>query len=371
MTVTAYIKLSNRCPIGCTHCYLSEEVRADHGVMTPDTMKRTAAFLAEMTANGGHELNVIWHGGEPLILGPEIYMRMGSILDDYVATHTQNMQTSLIPYSSKFAPLVHSRFGGFIGSSVDFTQRTIKGSPQRYMDLWLDKVAQARADGITVIPGMVPGKAEIPRAREIVEWFISQGFAVFNVERYNAFGMRPLDWPSNLAHSHFLIDLFEEVIVRRFAQGSFTPYVRVLAAAIGGVLYNRPGDRWGGSCQSDFVVIEPDGSLNNCPDKSSYEKAYGNVTNGFDAFASSPERRKSIRIQVVGHKRSHCEDCENNSWCKSGCPIALNGPPDGQEECSGYKTFLNHVRAYTATDKGFTTANAYLNMNPFQQREAA
>ena len=56
-------------------------------------------------------------------------------------------------------------------------------------------------------------------------------------------------------------------------------------------------------------------------------------------------------MQSYGHKRSHCQGCENSSWCHSGCPITPNGVPDGEVECSGYKTFLSHIRQFIANGR--------------------
>jgi len=124
------------------------------------------------------------------------------------------------------------------------------------------------------------------------------------------------------------------------------PMIGAVKAGIMGVLYDEPGDRWGGSCQADFVVVEPDGSLNNCPDKSTVEEPYGNAHDGYDAFSRNAFRRKWIKIQKMDHKKPHCMGCENASWCQSGCPITPNGVPDGEVECAGYKTFLSHIRGF-------------------------
>lgn len=362
--ILAYLKATNYCNVGCSHCYLPEEVRADRGTMTWGTLRSTATLLKKMAErqNAG-SVHVLFHGGEPLMLKPNWFLEAGEHLDEILGHvggfHTESMQTSLIPYTSRFAEVVHQRFNSHLGSSVDFSQRTIKGSADAYLDKWMEKVDSARNDGIYIEPGMVPTRNEMGKEKEILEWFIDRDFSRFNIDRYNGFGLKFEDRPSNKEHSNFLTALFDEIMTR-MARGDKVPEINVVTAVLSGVVDGNPGDRWGGSCQSDFVVIEPDGSTNNCPDKSSFEDAFSNVFDGIDAFSASPLRRKWIRIQAVGHKTSDCAVCENNSWCKSGCPITGNGARDGEDECSGYWNHINHVRKFVSTTDGMSLSLRYL-----------
>lgn len=368
--ITAYLKPTNFCNVGCSHCYLTEEVRADRAKMSEETLQKTASMLEEMRlAQRKDKVHVIWHGGEPLVLKPDYFWKAGEILDKIMPGHSESVQTSLIPLREDHLPWIKARLGGSVGTSMDFSARTIRGEPLAYQELWMKKVEMCWRDGIMVIPGMTPSKNEIGRAAEIVEWFASRGFSRFNIERYNSYGFAAPALPSNREHSLFLIDMFAEVM-RRMANGGEAPMVRVLAAALGGVLNGTPGDRWGGSCTSDFIVIEPNGSLNNCPDKTSKDAAYSNVVDGFDGFARSSERRKWIRIQAVGHRGDHCRTCENNSWCKSGCPLTCNDLSREEGECSGYKSFLNYVRNFVNNDEGLLLAKTYLDKFISQRQSA-
>lgn len=358
--ITAYVKSTNRCNVGCTHCYLPEAVRADRTRMSDETVAATGKFLAEMMQRGRHGgAHVLWHGGEPLVLPAEWYYRAGEILDRYVPDRTESMQTSLIPLRAEHVELLKSRLGGFVGSSVDFSQRMIRGSVDRYHELWMKKVDMARAGGIEVVPGVVPTTREIGREKEIVDWMVDRGFTAFNVDRYNAYGTSFPDRPSNAEHSRILMGLFDALMDRMEKDGA-APLVGAVRASITGVLFGVGGDRWGGTCMSDFIVVEPDGSLNNCPDKASFEESFGNVADGFVQYAASKFRRKWIKHQALTHKKDYCTGCENQHFCQSGCPITPNGPSEGEDECSGYKSYLTHVRKRLADPSARDAAVAYL-----------
>ena len=348
--LTVYLKPTNFCNVGCSHCYLPEEVRADKSKMDDNTLHKVMGFLKEMKKSGNHEqIFLIWHGGEPLILSPEYFWNAGRIIDQYFSSDEliEAVQTSLIPFKEEFIELVHTRWRGEIGSSMDFNARRIKNSTESYQKLWMSKVNLARENGIFVIPGITPNKQDCYNAKEIFNWFVERDFFYISLDRYSNFNGDLPEFSSNREHSQFVIDLFD-LSIEYYKKNGKTPYIRTISAAISGIIYDIPGDRWGGSCQSDFIVINPDGKLNNCPDKDSFEDSYGNLFNGFESFQSSPLRKKWIRLQQVGHRIDECFECENANWCKSGCPITgnaceVNGEKD---ECSGFKSFINHVRDF-------------------------
>lgn len=348
--LNVYLKPTNYCNVDCSHCYLSKEVRADKNKMSPSDLERTFLFLKDtMKKLNVNRLSIIWHGGEPLILPASYYKEAGLILDKIFpeGNFMESVQTSLIPYNKSFAPLIQERWGNLIGTSIDFDSRLVKGSVEEYHKLWLSKVNLAREDGITVIPGMVPSIKDCQNTAFIYKWFKDNEFWWWNFDRYSNFNKVLENVPTNREHSNFLIGIFNEVVKELRSTGQ-AAFIKPVVAGISGVIANMPGDRWGTTCQSNFIVINPDGSLNTCPDRSSYEKSFGNVVSGANSFIDSPMRKKWIRIQQAGHRIDDCYNCENSSWCKSGCPITgnactINGERD---DCSGFKTYINHVRDF-------------------------
>lgn len=364
--ITAYVKSTNYCNVGCSHCYLSEQTRADKARMSMDTVRATGQLLAEMQQQQSRAVVLIWHGGEPLTLPATWYRAAGEVLDETLGAHAEALQTSLIPLTKDHIALIHERFDSAVGTSIDFSARRIKGDPLAYQRLWMEKVDLARSHGVHVVPGMVPTSNEQGRGAELLHWFNERGFREFNVERYNAFhGVLP-DVPTNQEHSEFLRDLFDGMM-QMLRDGRDAPLVRVIVSALRGVLYAQPGDRWGGECQTRFIVVNPDGSTNNCPDKATHEPGYSSVDDGYSAFANALPRRKWIRLQVAGHRNPDCATCRYNSWCRSGCPIACNDTAGRDSECSGYRSFLDHVRAFCSQSDNLDIALRYLQLVPEQR----
>lgn len=363
--ITAYLKPTNFCNVDCAHCYLPATVRANKERMDWPMMRKTLGFLTEMKISGRHDnIHILWHGGEPLVLSPSWFEEAGAVLDEFFPfpQRIESMQTSLIPWRREFAKIAHDRWLGEVGTSMDFSSRLIKGSAEEYQKLWMSKVDMAREDNVLVIPGITPGKAECQDANFIYRWFLERNFWIWGIDRYSNISGELPNFPTNREHSFFLRTLFD-LCMKDSAEKGRSPYIKAIVAGISGVLFGMPGDRWGSTCQSDFVVINPDGRLNNCPDKDSFESSYGSIQQGFGSFVSAPLRKKWIRLQTVGHRIDECATCENNTWCRSGCPITGNACTTSQgevDECSGYKTFITHVRNFiNASDENYALALAY------------
>ncbi len=368
--LTVYLKPTNYCNVGCDFCYLPESVRADKNRMSPDTLDATLELIRELALRENHDrIAILYHGGEPLSLSPEVlYWYSDRIREGLSGFDIQEtIQTSLIPLREGHIEFIAERCGSFVGSSIDFTGRTVQGSNQSYIDLWLKKVELARCHGIEVGPIMVPTTNETGDPQKVYSWFQSHGFSFFNIERYNAYGAGS-DRPDNKQHSTFLKELFNLAMADLGAGKDFVAN-NAVAASIGGVLHNQPGERWGGKCQRDFLVVNPDGSLNTCPDRIEYEKGeWPKSQDGIEAFQKSPARRGWIKVQMIEHVANHCKTCPFKSFCKSGCPITDHQVHTGSGECAGYRSHLHHVENYVSTPLGRQHASAYMSkagLQPF------
>lgn len=360
--LTVYLKPTNYCNVGCDFCYLPEEVRAGKDRMTEETLTASLELVQDLALREGHDqVAILYHGGEPLSMSPEALFWYSDRVRQGLARFQiqETVQTSLLPLRNGHLDFIKERCESFVGSSIDFTGRTIKGSNESYVSLWLKKVHLAREHGITVGPIMVPTTNETADPSRVYDWFKTHGFSYFSIERYNAYGAG-VDRPDNRQHSRFLQGLFD-LAMQDIAAGR--PFVanNAVAASIGGVLHGQPGERWGGRCQRDFLVINPDGSLNTCPDRIEYEKGkWPKAQDGIDAFQDSAIRRDWIAVQMIGHVANHCKGCPFRSFCRSGCPITEHQVHTGTGECAGYRSHLHHVEGYLATALGKQHASAYL-----------
>lgn len=357
-----YLKPTNYCNVGCDFCYLPEEVRADKGRMSPETLEATLELIRSLAAREGHEhVSILYHGGEPLSLSAQTLFDYSDRVRAGLSglKIQESIQTSLIPLRESHIAFIKERCDSFVGSSIDFTGRTIQGSNSTYVELWMQKVTLARENGIEVGPIMVPTTNETRDAARVYNWFKDHGFTYFNIERYNSYGAA-VDRPDNKEHSRFLRDLFDLGMMDIKGTGSCVVN-NAVAASIAGVVHGQPGERWGGRCQRDFLVVNPDGGLNTCPDRIEYEQdKWPKAQDGIDTFQTHPTRLGWIKVQNIEHVENHCRTCEFKSFCKSGCPITSHQVHTGTGECAGYRSHLTHVKSFANSDAGRPLVSAYM-----------
>ena len=340
---TVYLKVTNRCNVGCDFCYLPESTRLDKSVMSLLVAKDVARSIAVANHVEGYGLiNLIVHGGEPLSMSGE---GLSKIVREFVEESKEkvlvSIQTSLLPLSDRHLDFVHQWCDGWIGSSLDLTQRKINNSKEAYDELWEKKLDFASENGCKVRPIIVPSVSEAGCIDEFLDYLIGHGLYGFDIDRYTNYGGTDnQSMPTNLEHSNYLLEL-TSCLFERFESGLKIGN-NVVEAALRGVFYSIPGERWGGSCQKSFLVIEPSGDFNTCPDRASREQPYGSAKEA-GSILSAPERLKWIDHQEFGHKTGDCFKCQYQEWCRSGCPIVEN--VDASGECSGYKTYLDYLKS--------------------------
>lgn len=343
--ISAYIKLSNFCNMGCTHCYLPELVRGSQTMMQDDIFNEALANIKELCDyQVKDEVMILWHGGEPLQFNKGVFERRLVQADNYFFNHgirvSHGMQTALINFDADWGRIIKRYFNSSVGVSVDPASRSINGDVKRYSSVLSKRIKAAQDMGIDIGGNVCPSVDDIGKEGLLLDWFTEHDISSFSIDRYNSFGNSDdLKRPSNKEHSLFLRNLLDESIAR-IKSGVRVPVCSTLVSGIGGVLEGNSGDRWGVTCLEDYIVINPDGVTNTCPDKISDEVTYSDV----NGFVNSRKRINAISDHKLSHPKEHCYSCEYFYWCKSGCPITVNSW-EKEGECSGYSKFLNHIKS--------------------------
>lgn len=341
--ISAYIKLSEFCSVGCDHCYLPEDIRKDKRILTDDEIYHAAQQIVELAKhNQTNKVMLLLHGGEPMSLDPAVVERkmwiIKNTLKEANLLYRETVQSSILTINDQWIEMAHKYWDSFIGFSIDFTSRTIRGSADTYIQLLEKRLDYCKKNKITLGATYVPSKKEIGREREIIQWFAKNEIGEVTTDRYSDFGSKDPNKPSNREFSEYLINFTSEII-NRLKCGEFVSSFSIIKSAIRGVQFGVSGERWGTTCSKSYIVVGQNGKTNNCPDKISYEKSYSQK----DTFVLSEDRMNSILTYQLNHDNLYCNTCEYNVWCKTGCPIMSNNIIE-EGDCSGYKLFLNYIK---------------------------
>lgn len=120
-------KVASRCNINCTYCYVynlgDETWKAQPHFMSPKTARRTAERMREhLKANGKTDAAIIFHGGEPMMLGAaRLSALVNQVRDVFAGSGIQikiGMQSNLLLFNEAIGEFM-SREGITVGVSID------------------------------------------------------------------------------------------------------------------------------------------------------------------------------------------------------------------------------------------------------------
>jgi uncharacterized protein len=134
------LKLHSRCDLACDHCYVYEAAdqswRGRPLVISDEVISRTAQRIAEHAASRGLDtVQVILHGGEPLLAGPARLRRVATELKDAlrdVALLDLRIHTNGVLLDEEFCALFAEQ-GVKVGISID-GDRAANDRHRRYAD---------------------------------------------------------------------------------------------------------------------------------------------------------------------------------------------------------------------------------------------
>jgi uncharacterized protein len=162
---TIILKLSSRCNLACTYCYEyfagDETWKNAPKAISTLTLKRMGQRIREYCADAGISgINVVLHGGEPLIVGPKRLETFLTALRDSAAPAKirYSVQTNGTPITRDICDVL-CRHSVLVGISLDGDSRSnskrvdLKGEPT--LNRIIDKIALLKAHAAHLFGGIL------------------------------------------------------------------------------------------------------------------------------------------------------------------------------------------------------------------------
>lgn len=271
----------------------------------------------------------IWHGGEPMLMGPEFYIKC----DEYVKEQVKitgrqvnfSMQTNLLGYSTKkwykvFAEVFH----GSLSTSFDpdEEQRTIKGNAKTYSKVFKRVMTNILADGFRPMVIGVYSESTAHLMHKMYDWSASLEEKSFPL-RFNychPTGRLEHDGEaiSPITYANNLIELYDRWI-KDAPNFTITPLDIMFKKVIG--VDGEGHCPWTKKCGGRFLEIEPNGEVYNCSEFADLGNKYcfGNLNDDISIekmLNSKPAlliKRRAMQLPVS------CTTCEHYVDCEGGC----------------------------------------------------
>jgi uncharacterized protein len=330
------------CPSKCKYCWSSDE---SSPLMTIDTIRDVAAWIKRI---GSSPVTFTFHGGEPLLAGPDFYRQALPVLADGLAESRPEfaMQTNLWKMTDEMAEVL-ARYHVPLGSSID-GPRSITDAQRGngYFEKTMQGYEIAKAHGLSVRFICTFTNKSVKHREEIFNFFREQGFVLklhpalpsLKSENPKEWALEPEEYGELLVYLldkslenlgsievMNINDLCRCVFTRR---GSVCTYV---------------------DCMGSTFAVGPDGSIYPCyrfigipewvmgrvQDRPSLE----------ELMSSEPGRRMEQFRTTVD---TSCRDCRHIRYCRGGCPYNAIAPSGGElsgvdPHCAAYKRIFDEI----------------------------
>lgn len=305
--ITIIVKPTLACNIRCRHCAVKHDSFINDDV---DFYRIAVDKIVEFRRIYlGHEtkrIELIWHGGEPMLLPPEFYEKVSLLLEKSFpeVEFQHSMQTNLLLYGKKWKPVFEKVFHWRIGTSYDFFSSFRPYNADKFIKL----VKKFQDDSSS------PGYVICVLSRENYEKVLE----ICDIANTNGFDLR-LNYlyavGSAVNLPEFTPDMYGKALV--IVARNRNLFTKVRIDPVDFFKEFKEGKRrflpcpYTTACGETIFSVYPDGRIFNCAELADIDYfCYGNVEIGIN-----PEIYFSLQFQkAISSKK--CFEC---GICGGGC----------------------------------------------------
>ena len=330
------------CPSKCSYCWSSEE---GSPIMSIETVKDVVAWLKNFRED---RVTFTFHGGEPLLAGPEFYRQALPLLSQEL--HHLNpefaMQTNLWRMTPEIAQIL-AEYHVPIGSSIDGpVEITDSQRGKGYFEKTMRGYEIAKTHGLNVRFICTFTNKSVKSRQEIFDFFKVNGFVLkLHPALPSLRSENPKEWALEPEeYSELLVYLLDKSLenIGKMEVMNINDLCRCVFTRRGSVCTFV-------NCMGNTFAIGPDGSIYPCyrfvgmP-----EWVMGNVREKptmDQLMQSDPGRRMTAFSDYVDRE---CKDCSHIRYCRGGCPYNAIAPSGGAIEgvdphCVAYKRIFDEL----------------------------
>jgi len=329
---TLILKPTEACNAACSYCEVDRKGWRTAKIMPADILERLFVRIDEfLAARPCEKLEIVWHGGEPLLLGPEYLENARAFQDKHCAAtaarirHT--IQTNLTLLTPEHLAALRKLGMASVGTSYDPVNgvRLLKKGDDGsgYNKRFLEAVALLEREGFRWGVICVVTRLSLAHALDIFRFmtnFVPDGGVMFN--------------PVNLEkpeHDHlkisaeefadFLGAIFPEWWENRARHPRVEPFRSLCDDLMSGNTHNHfCAD--GGRCADTHFNLGPEGRWSHCGRSADWGQLdYGTIFERSIDDVFHDAAREDLRRRHEVLSKSECRGCRWWGVCHGGCPL--------------------------------------------------
>ena len=346
-TFTAILEPVQSCNIHCSYCYATGPERPR---MSEDVLRIALRKIVDYVEQAGFDrIDIIWHGGEPLLAGLPFFQSAQRLLEkiDNPVRFRQFMQTNGLLLDDDWCRFFANHHIQ-VGLSLDGPEELHDacrcdhrgcGTHSRVMEA----LNLATTHGVKVGFNAVASPFTKQRAADIYGFFhrLGSGFRINPLLPAGRAEQMLTRYPAAAEYGDLLCELFDiwtATPSKRIRVSPLDGFLKTLLVGASDECQFQP------TCMGAYLAIRSDGTANICSRFNSHP--LGNILQADVAtFFDAPVARKlKKRLDVL----VRCHSCENWKLCYGGCPysaLLVGGSVDKQDPfCNDYRRINAHLR---------------------------
>lgn len=324
------IKATEACNSNCYYCDVVHKPGTGTS-MSYEVLKMVFVRADEYLKSYPEEqIEILWHGGEPLLLGPRYFETALGFQNEYCpdtkSRLRHSIQTNLTCFNERFIPVFYQLGVTALGTSYD-PEPHIRGvgrkiDTDRYNEMFLQKLGLLEEHGIGW--GMIYVVTKRSLAKPLDVFFFLTNLLLTGGVNFNPvliYDKKRKDVAVTPAEFvEFLGAIFPHWWKSRHRYPDVEPFRSLVDNIIDGHVSLGCVDS--GDCTYHHINVAPDGELSQCGRSADWGLLqYGNIRQKtFDEIMRDEQRHRLA--QRAGKLRDDdCKDCRFWDLCHGGCPL--------------------------------------------------
>lgn len=336
--INLLIMPTDACNMNCVYCF--HKPYTNNGCkMSLETVKR----LFDITAPHYKSVNVIWHGGEPLLMGLQFYKDVLELQRGYSCKFTNSVQSNLTLLTPELANLFAENNIDISGSFDGVCNEQSRGRSEDILSCRELMIEKGKRCGFI----MVVSRLNIDHLIESYNFFKTLDVS-FSLNLY-------LDQKEN--HSETLQLQEENAIYRLNELFDYWAYdvtekthISYFKNILDFLVHKKKSLCSYTSCLGRWMGVHFDGSLSPCNRYFPPEYSMGNIYDYNDIGEAFESPGFRLLIQEAIERRNKCQQCEVFDFCNGGCNnVALNEhgvKNNGGLSCRILKAVYRHISEF-------------------------
>ncbi|MGC8767560.1 MAG: radical SAM protein [Brevinematia bacterium] len=306
--ISVIIKPTLACNVSCKHCAVEHRPFVNS---CPDfyikALREIFDFRKRYLDFDTKAVEIIWRGGEPMLLGPSFYENVSYLLEKTFpeVKFYHGMQTNLLLYNSNWKNVFSGIFEWRVGTSYDFFSTIRPYSVEKFLSIL------KRFQDDSGLPGYVIcvlSNENYLRVLDICYLANNESFDLKLNYLYQVGSARRLSFFSPKKYKKALVEVVRNR--NQFSKIKIDP-IDFFVEFFEGKRKKLPCPCTS-DCGKTIFAVYPDGSIYNCAELADINYfCYGNVNNGID-----PDIYFSLQMQKIVNSEE-CLGCEID--CGGGC----------------------------------------------------